>query len=331
MSDPLVSLAKAGDEVAFRALVEPHRRELHVHCYRMLGSVQDAEDVLQETLVAAWRGLRGYEGRASVRSWLYRIATNRCLNALRDGERRPKSVPPTAVPFPAPTRTVDPIWLQPYPDTLLDGMPDAEPGPEARYELRESISLAFVTAMQSLPARQRAVLVLRDVLGFRATEVAGLLDTTEDAVTSALKRARAALPEADRDRAPLPGSTQERDVAGRFADAIEGGDVDAVVALLTEDAWMTMPPVPLEYQGVAAIGNFMRTVAFRGGDRRYRLVPVGANRQPAYGCYISDDGDPVWHVHGTMVITVTGDRVSAFTRFVDNSVLPFFGLPRTLP
>jgi RNA polymerase sigma-70 factor (ECF subfamily) len=331
VTDQLVARAMAGDDEAFSVLVEPYRRELHVHCYRMLGSVQDAEDVLQETLVAAWRGLKGYEGRAGIRTWLYRIATNRCLNALRDSERRPRSVPPQAVPFPEPTRRVEPIWLQPYPDTLLDGMPDSTPGPEARYELRESISLAFVTAMQSLPTRQRAVLVLRDVLGFRAAEVAGMLATTEDAVASALKRARSGVPPTDRDDATLPGSTRERAVAARFADAIEGGDVDALVTLLTDDAWLTMPPAPMEYQGSAVIGNFMREVGFRGGHRDYRLVPTSANGQPAWGCYISDHGDPVFRAHGLQVITVVGDRVSVMARFIDNSVLPYFGLPRTLP
>lgn len=331
VTDQLVAQALAGDDEAFRVLVEPYRRELHVHCYRMLGSVQDAEDVLQETLVAAWRGLKGYEGRAGVRTWLYRIATNRCLNALRDGERRPKAVPAMAVPFPEPTRTVEPVWLQPFPDAMLGGMPDAAPGPEARYELRESISLAFVTAVQSLPPRQRAALVLRDVLGFRAAEVAGMLDTTEDAVASALKRARAGVPEVDRDDATLPGSTRERAVASRFADAIEGGDVDALVALLTDDAWMTMPPAPMEYQGGAAIGNFMRTVGFRGGDRAYRLVPTAANGGPAWGCYLLDPGDAEFTVHGLLLVTVTGDRVSRMTRFVDNGVVPYFGLPGTLP
>src|SRR6266540_566347 len=332
VTDQLVSRAMAGDDEAFRALVEPHRRELHVHCYRILGSVQDAEDVLQETLVAAWRGLSGYEGRASVRAWLYRIATNRCLNALRDGQRRPKPVPTFAagVLAPEPTRTVDPIWLQPFPDALLEGLPDAAPGPEARYERREAISLAFVTAMQSLPPRQRAVLVLRDVLGFRAAEVADMLNLTEDAVTSALKRARAGLPDTDRDRTPLPGSAQERALAGRFADAVERGDVEAMVALLTEDAWLTMPPAPMQYQGVAAIAVFMRDVGFRQGTRRYRLLPTAANGQPAYGCYISDYEDPVWHAHGMLVVTLVGDRVSAMTRFIDNSVLPYFALPRTM-
>jgi RNA polymerase sigma-70 factor (ECF subfamily) len=296
----------------------------------MLGSVQDAEDVLQETLVAAWRGLEGYEGRASVRTWLYRIATNRCLNALRDGERRPRQAGAVMAAAPEPTRTVDPVWLQPFPDAMLDGMPDEAPGPEARYERREAISLAFVTAMQSLPPRQRAVLVLRDVLGYRAAEVGELLDLTEDAVTSALKRARAGLPELQRDRAPLPGSAQERAVAGRFADAVERGDVDGMIALLTDDAWLTMPPAPMEYQGHEVIATFLRVVGFRDGTRRYRLVATAANGQPAYGCYISDHDDPVWRVHGLMLLTLDRDQVSAVTRFIDNSVMPYFGMPRSL-
>ena len=193
LTGDLLTQARAGDGDAFRTLVEPYRRELQAHCYRMLGSVQDAEDAVQEMMMAAWRGLDGYEGRASVRTWLYRIATNRCLNALRDGARRPSNESVFGVPPPPPTRTAEPIWLQPYPDVLLEGVPDAAPGPEARVERREAISLAFVTAMQYLPPRQRAVLLLRDVLGFRAAEVADMLDTTEEAVTSALKRARAAV------------------------------------------------------------------------------------------------------------------------------------------
>lgn len=329
MTDQLLARAVAGDGEAFRGLVEPYRAELRVHCYRMLGSVEDAEDVLQETLVAAWRGLEGYAGRAGLRTWLYRIATNRCLNALRASSRRARTVPPTAVPFPAPTRSVEPVWLQPFPDALLAGVADAAPGPEARYERREAISLAFVTAMQSLPPRQRAVLVLRDVLGFRAAEVAAMLDTTEDAVTSALKRARAGTPSVDRDDVALPGET--RAVAARFADAMEGGDVDALVALLTDDAWLTMPPAPTQYQGVAAIADFLRTVGFRGGDRRHRLVPTSANGGPAWGCYISDHGDPVFRAHGLQLITVTRGGISLMARFVDNGVLPYFGLPRTAP
>ncbi|MEV6926028.1 sigma-70 family RNA polymerase sigma factor [Dactylosporangium sp. NPDC051485] len=324
-----LSRARAGDDAAFGELVEPFRRELYVHCYRMLGSVQDAEDVLQETLTAAWRGLGGFGERASLRTWLYKIATNRCLNWLRDGGRRPRTAsvfPPGVVP-PEPTRTTEPIWLQPIPDTLLAGLPDEHPGPEARYERREAVSLAFVTAVQTLPARQRAVLLLRDVLGYRAAEAAQLLDTTEDAANALLKRARATR----FDLAPAqPPTPRQRQAATTFAAAIEAGDVDAMVALLTDDAWLTMPPAPLEYQGHAAIAGFMRRVGLREGRRRYRLIPTSANLQPAYGCYVSDDGDPVGHAHGVLVLTMAGERVSAFTRFIDNALLPYFGLPRRL-
>jgi RNA polymerase sigma-70 factor (ECF subfamily) len=328
VTEDLLERARAGDGDAFRALVETHRRELQVHCYRMLGSVQDAEEVVQETLMAAWRGLDGYEGRASMRTWLYRIATNRCLNALRDGARRPRDESVFGVPPPPPTRTVEPIWLQPYPDVLLAGVPDAAPGPEARVERREAVSLAFVTAMQYLPPRQRAVLLLRDVLGFRAAEVADMLDTTEESVTSALKRARAAMP---RERPARVVDASERAVAARFADAMERADVPGMIALLTDDAWMTMPPAPLEYQGHEVIAEFLWVVGFRGGTRRYRLIPTSANGQPAYGCYVFDHDEPVGHVHGLLVLTLDGDRVSAVIRFVDNSTLPYFGLPRTLP
>src|SRR5262245_47531879 len=185
MTDPALARARAGDEHAFRELVEPYRRELQVHCYRILGSVQDAEDLLQETLLAAWRGLGGFEERSSLRAWLYRIATNRCLNALRTGARRPREHPAPEVTLPEPTHRGDPSWLEPYPDLLLDDRPDRAPGPEARYETKESVSLAFLVALQHLPPRQRAALVLRDVLGFRAAEVAAMLDATESSVTSA--------------------------------------------------------------------------------------------------------------------------------------------------
>ena len=189
----LVDRARAGDEQAFGELVGPHRRELQVHCYRILGSAQDAEDVLQETLLAAWQGLARFEGRASIRLWLYQIATRRCLNALRSASRRPQvDWPPPGVQLPEPSRLGEVVWLEPYPDVLLEGLPDAAPGPEARYETTEAISVAFVTAVQLLPPRQRAALILRDVLGFRASEAANILDSTEESVTSALKRARAA-------------------------------------------------------------------------------------------------------------------------------------------
>jgi len=185
VSEGLLSRARAGDQDAFGELVDPHRHELQAHCYRILGSVQDAEDVVQETLLAAWRGLEGFEGRSSVRAWLYRIATNRCLNALRDSGRRPPPDRPSGRP--EPTRWGEPVWIEPYPDVLLEGIADIVPGPEARYESRETIELAFIAALQHLPPRQRAVLVLRDVLGFRTAEAAGMLETTEDSVKGALK------------------------------------------------------------------------------------------------------------------------------------------------
>lgn len=327
--------AQARDGTAFSELVEPYRQELQVHCYRILGSVQDAEDVLQETLLAAWRGFDGYQGRASLRTWLYRIATNRCLNALRDGARRPREqVTPSEVPLPEPShRRAEPSWLEPYPDVLLDQIADHRPGPEARYELRESVSLAFLIALQQLPPRQRAVLVLRDVLGFRAAEVANILDTTENAVTSALNRARGTLanelPGPDRERAPLPNSPQERRMVDDFTRAFETGDVDAVVALLTSDARLTMPPLPLAYQGLADVRNFLATVAMTG-DRRYHLIPTRANGQPAFGCYLRDPRTPILHAHGVFVLTLAGDRIAALTRFLDNSLLARFGLPRSL-
>jgi RNA polymerase sigma-70 factor, ECF subfamily len=331
--DDVLMRARSGDEIAFRELVEPYRSELQFHCYRILGSVQDAEDLLQETLLAAWRGLDRFEGRASVRSWLYRIATNRCLNALRDAGRRPKEVPPMAQP-PEPTRLTEPTWLEPYPDVLLEGVADASPGPEARYETRETIGLAFVAALQHLPPRQRAALVLRDVLGFRTAEVAEMLDTTETSVKGALQRARATLdarvPAGARDRAPLPDSTKERELVRRFTDAAEQGDTDAVIALLTDDAWLTMPPEPYEYQGRTAIAAFLRDRAIRRGAP-LRLVPTRANGQPAFGCYLPDPQAAIVHAYGLLVLTLDDERISAITWFVDRSVLSHFGFPRTLP
>jgi RNA polymerase sigma-70 factor (TIGR02960 family) len=306
---PLVR-ARAGDGDAFRELVGPYRRELQLHCYRILGSVPDAEDVLQETLLAAWRGLGRFEERASVRAWLYRIATNRSLNVLR-GNR----------------------WAEPCPDTLLEDLPDTAPGPEARYETRESLGLAFVAGLQRLPPRQRAALVLRDVLGFRAAEVAGMLDSTETSVNSALQRARATLgsqlPRRDAERPPLPRSARERELAGRFADAFENADIDGVVALLTDDASLTMPPEPLEVRGPAAIAAFFRQQV-RPGERRVRLRPTRANGQPAFGYYLRDPGSPVAHAHGLIVLTLAGDRIGAITRFGGTGLFPLFGLPLAL-
>ncbi|NUS17385.1 MAG: RNA polymerase subunit sigma-70 [Streptomyces sp.] len=333
----VLELARAGDGDAFRALTDPYRRELQLHCYRILGSLQDAEDLLQETLLAAWRGLEGFQGRASVRTWLYRIATNRCLNALRAGERRrsrPVESVPLGVALPEPSRRrADPAWLEPYPEALLAELPDRAPGPEARHETREAVSLAFVVGLQQLGPRQRAVLVLRDVLGFRAAEVAAMLDTTENAVHIALRRARAALaeelPGQDRERAPLPGSARERRVVEAFARAFEAGDVAAVLALLTEDVRLTMPPREMEYEGAAAVGGFLREVVF-GGGRGYAVREVRANGQPAFALYRRDHGSSIAHGHGVMLLTLEGDRVAAMTRFVDNGLLAEFGMSRSL-
>jgi RNA polymerase sigma-70 factor (TIGR02960 family) len=322
--------ARTGDEDAFRQLTDPYRRELQVHCYRIAGSVQDAEDLLQETMLAAWRGIDQFEGRASLRAWLYRIATNRSLNALRASGRRPEEVPSRLSELPEPTRIGEPLWLEPYPDVMLelDALPDA------RYDAKESIALAFVTALQHLPPRQRAVLVLREVLGFGAGEVAEMLDTTEVSVNSALQRARttleARLPAPDRERAPLPRSPRERELVERFVEAFANDDVDGVVALLTDDALLTMPPEPLEYEGPDAIGNFLRDRFGARGPTRKRVIATRANGQPAFGYYIEDPQCPVARWSGLIVLTLEADRISALTRFADSGIAAGFGLPRTL-
>jgi RNA polymerase sigma-70 factor (TIGR02960 family) len=329
-----LSRARAGDEEAFQALTEPYRRELLLHCYRILGSVQDAEDLVQETLLAAWRGLDRFEERASLRAWLYRIATNRCLNALRDNRRRPRAEHRPPGVLPEPTRRGEPLLLDPYPDALLEGLADTTAGPEARYETSESVALAFVAALQHLPPQQRAVLVLRDVLGFRAAEVADMLETSEAGVKAALQRARGGvetrMAPGRREEAPLPSSPAERELMTRFTTAFESGDVDGILALLTDDALASMPPEPAEYEGHAAIAAFLEDRFRWRGDRRVRLVPTRANAQPAFGLYMQDPQTPVARAHGVMVLTLEGDRIAAITRFVDNSLLPHFGLPRTL-
>jgi RNA polymerase sigma-70 factor (ECF subfamily) len=333
MATDLLTRARAGDDLAFRELIDPYQTELQVHCYRMLGSAQDAEDALQETMLAAWQGLGGFAERASVRSWLYRIATRRCLNALRTRRRRPAARwPRPGISPPEPTRLGEVTWLEPYPDAFLEGLADTTPGPEARYEAQEAIALAFVTALQLLPPRQRAVLILRDVLGFPAREAAQLLDTTEESVTSALKRARGTLHRQlppDSEPPPAPGSAAEQDLLGRLTRAFEEGDVTGVVALLTDDAWVRMPPVPLEYQGRELAARFFTAVAF-AADRTYRLVPARANGQPAFGIYLRDPRARVAHASGLLVINLAGHQISAITRF-DNSSLAGFGLPRMLP
>jgi RNA polymerase sigma-70 factor (TIGR02960 family) len=330
----LIARARAGDGEAFRELIEPHRRELQVHCYRMLGSFQDAEDALQDTLLAAWQGLGGFtEERASLRTWLYKIATNRCLNALRSARRRPaKEWDVPKVEPPEPTRLGEVVWLEPYPDTFLEDAAGVPPGPEARYEQTEAISLAFVTALQVLPPRQLAVLILRDVLGFHASEVADMLDSTVDSVTSALKRARASLqrqqePAVSHQPPPAPGSPAEDALVAAFVRAWESADLDALVALLTDDVFMSMPPMPFEYQGRDVVARFCASLF--GAGRRFDLVPARANGQPAFGAYLRAPTG-IRHGTGLYVLTLTGDRICAMTRF-DNSVLPWFGLPRSLP
>jgi len=279
--------ARAGDEQAFRELTDPHRRELQVHCYRILGSLTDAEDMLQETLLAAWRGLGDLREPATLRSWLYRIATNRCLNQLRSAGRR----------FPA------------------EPVPPFRP-PEPR-----------------MPPRQAAALVLRDVLGFATWEVAGMLHTSPAAVKGALARARASLAHdqggarADRAR---PGSAEEGELSRRFAAAYVAGDLDGVVALLTDDAWLSMPPAPHEYQGADAIGAFFRASFSWRGDRRVRLLPARANGQTAFGSYLCVDGGPVALPAGLIVLTVGRDRIRAITRFHLDFLYRRFGLPASL-
>jgi len=300
----------------------------------MLGSLQDAEDALQDTLLAAWQGLGGFEGRASIRTWLYRIATNRCLDALRATSRRPaKEWDISQIEAPEPTRLGEVVWLEPYPDSLREGAINVPLGPEAHYEQAEAISLAFMTALQLLPARQRAVLILREVLGYHATEVAEMLDSTVESVNSALKHARTNLrrrlpPAGAQESPPAADSPAEQALVARFVRAYESGDVDALVALLTADVAMSMPPIPLEWQGRDVVARFFAAV-FRSGGR-YDLVPTRANGQPAFGTYLRASTGGIRHGAGLIVLTVAGDQISAMTRF-DSSVLPWFGLPRSLP
>ena len=288
MTEATLARAQAGDGEAFRELIQPYRGELQAHCYRILGSVQDAEDVLQEALLAAWRSLGRFDGR-SLRSWLYRITTNRCLNYLRGESRRPQ---PAGLPYQGagttrPVPSGDPWWLEPYPDDLLG---DVAPGPEARYDARESIALSFVAGLQHLPPQQRAVLVLRDVLGFPAAEAA---------------------------------------VVERFVDALERLDLDRLVALLTDDARLAMPPEAVEVRGPLAIAAFHRELPYWGQD--VKLVPTRANNQPAFAYYLADPCAPVWRASGLVVLTLRGNRVCGLTRFGAGGLLARFGLPRTLP
>jgi RNA polymerase sigma-70 factor (TIGR02960 family) len=294
--------ARAGDAGAFAELVAPHRQALHLHCYRMLGSLTEADDALQETLVAAWQGLAGFRADASVRTWLYRIATNRCLNAMRDARRRRPAEPQPPFTPPPPTRLGEVTWLQPYPDASVPALE------------RESIELAFVTALQRIPPRQTAVLLLRDVLAFSTTEAAGILGMTPVAVKAALQRARSQV------RRPAAGNrASHRALAERFARALTDGDIAGVLELLSDDAWLAMPPAPHEYHGRAAVGAFLTASARWRGPGGLSLMPTSANGQPAFCEYQTE---PV----GVLVLTVLDDRIVGITRFLDGRLPGRFAL-----
>lgn len=325
MTDSVLARAQSGDSVAFAELTDPYRLELHVHCYRILGSFHDAEDLLQETLLSAWQSLDRFDGRA-LRAWLYRIATNRCLNYLRDASRRlrdAKVVDPGSLSAGLVHSDV-PWWLEPYPDALIG---HAASSPEARFEARESIALSFVAGLQRLPTQQRAALVLRDVLGFSAAEVAEMLGSTPASVNSALQRARAAFdPSRERDHVALPRSRNEVETVERFVDALEGGDIERVVALLTDDATITMPPEPFELQGARPIAEYLGRL-WGGG---VRVVATRANDAPAFGYYRRDPHAEVYQATGIMVVSVAGARVSSLAKFGDKSLFATFGLPRSI-
>jgi RNA polymerase sigma-70 factor (TIGR02960 family) len=291
----------------FADRIEPYRAELRLHCYRMLGSLTEAEDVLQETMLAAWRGRDGFEGRSSLRTWLYRIATNQCLNVRRSASRRVPEPPRPPFTPPEPSRRAEVTWLEPFPDSLLDAVPDRAPGPEARYGMREAVELAFVVGLQQLPPRQTAVLILRDVLGYSTEEAASLLDTTATAVKGALQRARATLGEP---RRVTPPTASERQLTERFADAFTERDIEALLSLLTDDAWLAMPPAPHEYHGRPAIVEFLEVSGAWRGRREMRLVSRRVNTQFAYACFI--DSAPA----GLMVLTLREARIAGMTRFL---------------
>jgi RNA polymerase sigma-70 factor (ECF subfamily) len=302
----LVAAAEAGDERAFRELVEPYRAALEVHCYRMLGSPHDAEDLVQETLLRAWNGLERFERRSSVNTWLYRIATNACLDELERRPRRPEPV-------------------QPFPDARLEEAASPVVDPAARYALREGMELAFLTAIQRLPGRQRAVLILRDVLGWTAPEAAELLDSTVAAVNSALQRARATIDALLPAAAPAAARGDERELLRRYVDAWERVDIDGLVALLREDAVLRMPP-QASVQGPAAIGRFFRERACGGDMSRIRLVPTRANGWPAVAMHVRTEAD-AFEPHGVMLLEVEGDEIVALHAFIDPALPSIFRLP----
>ena len=341
-SDPtgqaaMVAAATGGDQAAFAALTERYRRELQVHCYRMLGSFQDAEDLVQETLLRAWRHRRQFQGRSSFRAWLYRIATNVCLDALAGRSRRvlPYQVAPATDPRATSRFSPDTeiAWLQPYPDRLLDEVAPGDAEPDAQVVAKETIELAFLVAIQLLPPRQRAVLILRDVLGWSAREAASLLDTSVPGANSALQRARATLkrhlPPRRLDWAPSSTPTQEeRAVLQRYIDATEQADPAALAELLAEDARSSMPPVPAWLQGREAImTGIVQGLAPEFGQ--WRLVPTWANRQPAAACYLRRPGESGFRAFSIDVLRVEDGEVVELTAFPAD-LFPAFGLPTTL-
>jgi RNA polymerase sigma-70 factor, ECF subfamily len=332
----LLDAARAGNQTEFSKLTEPHRRELQVHCYRMLGSLQDAEDVVQETLLRAWQKINTYEGRASFRAWLYKIATNACLDAL---DRRPRrTMPPSRNPASDPNAPItppitEPIWLEPIPDELVAGLDEH---PEARYDARESITLAFLAVLQVLPPRQRAVLILCDVLEWHADQVGSMLALTVAAVNSALHRARVTLAKHYRSHdlgsmSATPSDENTRGLLERYMRAWENADIDALVAMLKEDATFPMPPSPSWYQGKSAIRDFIATKILAGDARgRFRFLPTCANGQPAFGWYQRDEISNTFRGFAIQVITFDGDLISDITTFMNPGLLMWFGLPSEL-
>ena len=315
----LLAAARNGDSAAFQELVAPHLRALHLHSYRMLGSYHDAEEAVQETLLRAWQGLGGFEGRAPLRHWLYRINTTTCLKMINRRARDPI------------TTTLDVAWLQPYPDALLNQLPDSDADPAAIVEGRENVALAFVAALQLLPGTQRAVLILRDVLAFPAQHVADLLDTSVAAVNSALQRARATLTHTNgmTTAAARPDSARERRVVEAFVRAWHDNDIPALTALLRDDATLTMPPQAIQILGRDAVARFFATVPADGRLDLIQLVAIGANGHPAVAAYLPDGSTGDCRGYGIMVLTLTGDRIATITGFPDPDLFPAFDLPTT--
>jgi RNA polymerase sigma-70 factor (ECF subfamily) len=324
-----------GDHRLFGQLVEPYRAELQLHCYRMMGSAQDAEDMVQETLLRAWRYLESFQGRGSLRAWLYRIATNACLDTL--GRHAHRTLPGVTYPPAAPHDPIlpppkDADWIGPFPDAIL---PDEVPGPEAQYNTRESVRLAFMVALHALPSRQRAVLLLRDVLGWRARETAQQLEMTIAAVNSALHRARTTLREryhpidwGELVEPPADAATEAR--LERYVRAWETADVEGLVALLAEEATFSMPPSPSWYQGRIAIHQLLAHAIMIHGAGQWRLIPTAANAQPAFGLYERGAGGTGYHPFALQVLTFDGPALSEITNFVEPALLPVFGLPAEL-